>query len=1325
MAPEQVRGESHRLDGRTDVWALGVILYRGLTGKLPFPGRDPAEIADEILHREPHPPRQVDDRLPRPLERICLKCLARRMKDRYQTAADLAEDLEHWLESTPTTESHPPGSAGRSGGAEPPVTPPPTEVGSGLDPVARLLPRGLSAFDSSDAATFLSLMPGPRDRRGVPESLRFWQSWVEGSDNDPDRALPVGAENAAAVGLLYGPSGGGKSSFVRAGLLPRLEPAIRPIYIETAAVGTEQRLLAELVRLAGGMPEDAAMPDVVAAIRQGRGPVPGGKVLIVLDQFEQWLQAHPAGSDSVLTHALRQCDGKRVQALCLVRDDFWMAVTRFFQALEVPLLEGVNSAAVELPHGAQVRTVLQAYGRACDRFSGPGGAPSPDEARFIEAAAAGLAGPDGLVVPARLSLFAEVVRRRVWTPKTLEELGGVEGIGVRFLEESFDAPTAPPTYKAHRKAAQAVLQALLPPPSLIRRTARSDAALRAASGYAERPADFAALIRVLDAGLRLITPVDPAGVDEEPGAGAKNAAEDPPGPSYQLAHDYLVSPVRQWIERKQQETRSGRARRLLASTAALWAERPGPRTLPSLFEWVGILGCTRSRSWTAVERRMMRAAAWHYLVRVLVIAAALGVLGVLAVSARDRIEAKERFDLVRTAKLATLTELFPKLDPFHVRLVPMLAALEASPDTDPLQRAVATALLHRYEPTEQRAQAIRARLLRADPDELALERAALAAHPDRAGIGPLWALASDPGAHPSEQLRAAAALAALDPAAAQWRAVAPSVVAALRAEDRAAIHRWAGLLDPARRAVVPALEAALLDPAAGSSVRAAAAVALTEIHGALHPDAPALARLLPDAPEEVFPAMVRALGRLGGNHDPAAAATLDQILAGLTSAPAAAPAADQTARDQAARREARTALALAALGYPDRVWPRLVHRDDPRVRSSLIDQLGRLGLGPEPLLRRLPQAADAGERQALLLALGEMVFDSSAWSLRDRTAAVSATRALLVADSDPGVHSAAELLLRRLGHADVIAETVRAATPLTAPAPRRRWFVGPNGHEFAVTGPLEGWVGTPPGERNRNVVETLHYVRTGRSLAVATTETTVGQYREFLKDTPDLRVPSYAKPGARDPETAMGQVDWYEAVRYCNWLSRRAGIPPEGWCYPEPAGPGMTLDENALDRPGFRLPTEAEWELFCRVGTTTVRPFESSGELLGRYAWCWLTSDDLTQPVARLWPNPMGLFDVIGNEWEWCHDGRAEPGRGRSTYPPGTPEEPTADRPATQTIHGQRDLVRPGSESERAQRGGAFDYAPGWCRSGARGVSRVFIDDRYNGFRVVRTIEKP
>ena len=83
MAPEQVRGESHRLDGRTDLWALGVILYRMLTEHRPFDGSSMEEVFEDILEREPVPPRQRDRTVPKGLERICLKCLSKRMVDRY------------------------------------------------------------------------------------------------------------------------------------------------------------------------------------------------------------------------------------------------------------------------------------------------------------------------------------------------------------------------------------------------------------------------------------------------------------------------------------------------------------------------------------------------------------------------------------------------------------------------------------------------------------------------------------------------------------------------------------------------------------------------------------------------------------------------------------------------------------------------------------------------------------------------------------------------------------------------------------------------------------------------------------------------------------------------------------------------------------------------------------------------------------------------------------------------------------------------------------------------------------------------------------------
>lgn len=154
MAPEQVLGEAHRLDGRTDIWALGVILYEGLTGRLPFIARDRQALFDEILHREPKPPRQIDDSIPRELERICLKCLSKRMPERSSSSTDLADDLRAWLVTAGSAAAGTP----RPSDVQRPGEAAPTRP-------AQVVPRGLRAFDKQDAETFLDLLPGPRRAR--------------------------------------------------------------------------------------------------------------------------------------------------------------------------------------------------------------------------------------------------------------------------------------------------------------------------------------------------------------------------------------------------------------------------------------------------------------------------------------------------------------------------------------------------------------------------------------------------------------------------------------------------------------------------------------------------------------------------------------------------------------------------------------------------------------------------------------------------------------------------------------------------------------------------------------------------------------------------------------------------------------------------------------------------------------------------------------------------------------------------------------------------------------------------------------------------------
>ena len=609
MPPEQLRGENHRLNVRSDIWSLGIILYRLLTGKRPFHANSVDSLLDEIANYSFPLPSQLVPHIPIQLERICLKCLAPLMKDRYKSAALLLQDLRTLAKSLPSSDfdvgQHDIGAEAESTNSSRI-----SNLAARLEsqPLA-IVPKGLRSFDVTDHGFFLSLLPGPVDRDGVPDSIRFWMDFYTHQDRP--------------YGLLYGPSGCGKSSFVKAGLAPMLGPEIHPVYVECTRDSTAQQISNQIKRqspfadsldstLLAGSEQELGTARLLYQIRK-RSKSRHGKLLIILDQFEQWLHDHARSEKSEVLSALRQCDGKQISCLFLVRDDYWMDTQSLFEQLETPIQEDQNAAALPLFNRRHARQVLKAFGFAYGGFHDLE-QDGNQTRQFLDRAVEELVHKER-VICAHLALFADMLQGKAWTVDQLKRIGGWAGASEAFLEQNFGEHARFPSRALNSQLIQALLRNLIPDHGEEIKAASQNlteiynATAETLPNVTTWEIDSA--IEFLDGQKRLISRSEEIGDTQ----------------GYQLAHDIMVNPIRQWLDKKQLATWQGRAQLKLESLSKAWDQTSDRRHLPSPLNYLAIQAGVNRQTRNQLQNRMMQAANRYYLVVTIAISLFLTTLG--------------------------------------------------------------------------------------------------------------------------------------------------------------------------------------------------------------------------------------------------------------------------------------------------------------------------------------------------------------------------------------------------------------------------------------------------------------------------------------------------------------------------------------------------------------------------------------------------------------------------------------------------------------------------------------------------------------------------
>ncbi|MEW4486657.1 protein kinase [Thalassoglobus sp. JC818] len=918
MSPEQARGEGHRVDGRSDLFSLAVTMYELLTRQRPFKGKTKHEILEQTAYANPIPLCQLDATIPKPLERICLKALAKSATQRYNSCAEFADELRSYLDESSVEFA----------------------TTNGAHSSLIVIPKGVRSFDRDDAEFFMGLLPGPKNRSGFPESISFWKNVFESRE----------ADHSKSVCLLYGPSGSGKSSFIKAGVLPTLTQDVLPVIMEASPEGFELRLLEAIHDAVPEVADTQSLTEACRAIREHHDES-APKIVLVLDQFEQWLSAQSEFEKAELTSSLRQCDGSRLQAVLVVRDEFWMSASRLMQALDIEIHNRSNASLLDLFSKEHARRVLAGFGAYFECLPSNLQDLTAEQQQFLSDSVDWLA-EAGQVVPIQLVMFAEMMRHREWSSAGLADSGGFENLGVSYLDEKLTGPHAPQVLKANTAAVRVVLKKMLPvEPSDLKQHGVTESELRDAVNVSDTT--LREIVRALSEDLNLITLAH---------ASSSNISQK----SYQLGHDALVPSVREWLARYERTTLKGRSYLLLSSLAESWKSNRDVRQLPTLLEFLQIQSVTKACNRTSRQKDFLSHARKYYGLRTVIVLAALILAVVAAIQFDHARESKRMVLALQSAGIEQVPRLIRDMNAHWNWVQPQLLAVHQKADDGSTERIHTSLALLKHD-DRYRNEVYDFAVNSQTPEEVQAVLRCLRI----AGIDSpkqLWEVLQDPNANDPCRLRAASILAQTNPNDDRWDTVNADIVYWLMQENSLQWKSWVNLLTPIADHLSPHLASEIIQ---------------THDHRVCETLAEVYSNLA-DGEDSAFTPLVDVI-----NED------------------------SEIASPEQASQRAAAVFALAVANRWTLVWPNLKHAPDPTARTELIERLKNSQIPARRFLDQLRniRERDASVKFALALILAEKADSRSIE--RGGEALIEEICVLYDNTTDQGLRSALEWMARQ------------------------------------------------------------------------------------------------------------------------------------------------------------------------------------------------------------------------------------------------------------------------------------------------------------------------